>query len=100
VTPRKPGRKLLGAIPAVVFCGLVAAFFTTLCQSSKFSIGDAIAATIIFVGAFNWLFVVSLVLFYVWWFKRSKVALILSIVAFALNALGWLVGFVFCAGEF
>jgi len=98
--PRKPLRNLLGAIPAVVFCGLVAAFFATLYKTDPFSVGDAIAATIIFVVAFNSFFVISLILFYVWWFKRSKVALILSVVAFALNALGWLVGSLFCVGEF
>lgn len=95
---KRPWRNLLAAVPAVVFCGAVAAFFNVLSKSGSFSAGDAIAATVIFFGVFNWLFVVSLILFYVWRFRRSKVLLILSVVAFALNALVWLVGF--CVGEF
>lgn len=89
---------LLGAVPAVVFGWAVAAFIADFCKTNVCGIGDGIAAAIVFLGLLNGFFVISLILFYVWWFKRVKVLLILSGVAFAPNALFWIVGFAFGGG--
>ena len=81
----------IGLVPNVVFFFAVILFVAVFTGLNHCGVGDAVAAAILFFGLFNGFFVMSLVLFDVWWFgRRRRFFLVLSAAAFALNALFWL----------
>ena len=92
-------RRWIGFVPNFAFFFIVLLFMTVFCRSNQCSVGDAIAVSIVFFGVFNSFFVISLVLFDVWWFGRgSRVLLVLSVAAFAVNSLFWVAGILSQAG--